>query len=180
MWRYHHLSDDVRPFQIAEAAWCGNIKSAYIKYYGFDFDDLGPISGVLYSSMVCVGGLLKYTAEEENLWEFELAYLVRLAMHVLPDTRPFEKWLETVTDRLILLYPAPEDDFYEDMFNEHEEERRGPLIAREVLDPSFDYRPEQASMLLNRFLHSVNHTKNPFLRSPEELKELGFGTPYII
>jgi len=178
IWRYHRLSDDLRPYQIAEAAWCGNTKSAYINYYELDHDGFSPVSGILFDAMVSVGSVLKYTVEDKDLWEYMLAYLVRIAMHVLPDTKPFKTWLEYVTDRLLLLYPAPEDDPYEDIFNDHEEERRGPLVAREALDPSFDYHPDQAPQLLDQFLRSVDYKNNPFLRSPEELMELGIEHPY--
>jgi len=181
IWRYHRLSDDLRPFQIAEAAWCGNIKSAYIVAYELDHDEFCPVSGILFDAMVSIGTVLNYTAEDPREWRNELAYLVAMAMHVLPDTKPFENWLETITDRLLILYPAPIDDPYEDIFNDHEEERRGPIVAREALDPSFDYHPEQAPMLLEQFLRGVDYTKNPFLRSPEELIKAGFcGTPYTI
>jgi len=67
---------------------------------------------------------------------------------------------------------------FEDIFNDHEEERRGPLIAREAIDPTFDYHPEQAPQLLDKFLRSVDYKNNPFLRSPEELMELGIENPY--
>jgi len=178
VWRYHRLSGDIRPLQIAEAAWCGNIKSAYMIYYELDIDESGPITSVLFNSMVSVGSVLKYTSEWEDLWVEKLAYLVRMAMHVLPNPKPFENWLETITDRLLLLYPAPEDDPFEDLFNDHEEERRGPLVAREAIDPSFDYHPDLAPQLLDKFLRSVDYKNNPFLRSPEELMELGIEHPY--
>ncbi|MCL1919428.1 MAG: hypothetical protein FWG14_14235 [Peptococcaceae bacterium] len=187
IWRYHHLSDDVRPFQIAEAAWCGNIESDYMIYYELPLGERGPIQSVLFNSMVCVGKVLKYTAEYKGEWADSLGYLVSMAMHILPDPKPFEEWLECVTDRLVLLYPAPEDDPYEDIFNDHEEERRGPLVAREALDPSFDYHPTQAPELLDNFLRNVwpissgrIPTTNPFLRSPEELMELGIEHPYRV
>jgi len=96
----------------------------------------------------------------------ELAFLTPLAMHILPNTKPFENWLETVTDRLLTLYPKLEDDHYEDISNDHEEELRGLIVAREALDPSFDYPTEQAPMLPNQFSHNVDHAKNPFLCSP--------------
>ena len=102
-------------------------------------------------------------------------------MHVLPETELFQQWLNIVVNRLVKFHPAPEDDPFEDLFdNEHEEERRGPLIAREALDPSFDYHPDQASELLDNFLRNVDHTANPFLRSPEELMELGIEHPYRV
>jgi len=181
IWRYHRLTDNPNPFCIAEAAWCSNIHDDYIVYFELDPNEyLGPVLDPLYMSMMWMGTVLSFTAENKDEWEGGLEFLVSLAMHVLPETQPFEKWLHSATDRLLLLYPAPEDDPYEDIFNDHEEERRGPLVAREALDPSFDYHPDQAPALLDNFLRNVDHTKNPYLRSPEELMELGVAHPYRI
>ncbi|MCL2591331.1 MAG: hypothetical protein FWD67_10780 [Betaproteobacteria bacterium] len=181
IWRFHRLSDDLVPFQIAEAAWCGNIRAAYVDYIEFNRKEyLGAVRGPIYCAMTSIGSILNFTAENKDEWVDEFAFLAPLAMHVLPETKPFEKWLHGVTDRLLLLYPTPEDDPYEDIFNDHEEERRGPLVAREALDPSFDYHPDQAPVLLDNFLRNVDHTKNPFLRSPEELMELGVEHPYRV
>jgi len=179
IWRYRRLTDDTNPFQIAEAVWCSNINDLYMIYFELDPKEyLGPIRDPLYMSMMWVGTVHSFTVENENEWKGGLEFFAQLAMHVLPDTKPFETWLETTTDRLLHLYPAPEDDPFEDIFNDHEEERRGPLIAREAIDPSFDYHPEQAPQLLDQFLRGVDYKNNPFLRSPEELMELGIEHPY--
>ena len=181
IWRFRRLSDDPVPLQIAEAAWCGNIRAAYVEYIEFSRREyLGPVRGPLYGAMMSLGPVLNDTAENKDEWADGLAFLAPLAMHVLPDTEPFEEWLDSVTDRLLALYPEPEDDPYEDMFGEHEEERRGPLIAREALDPAFDYRPEHAPALLDRFLRYVDYAENPFLCSPEELIEAGVEQPYRV
>ena len=180
IWRFHRLSDDPAPFQIAEASWCGNINAAYVEYIEFSRKEYcGPVRRPLFAAMMSLGPVLNFTSVNESDWVNRLFILAPLAMHVLPDTKPFESWLETVTDRLLLIYPASEDDPYEDMFNEQEEERRGPLVAREALDPSFDYRPEQAPMLLDQFLRGVDYENNPFLRGPKEMLAKGFkGEPY--
>ena len=181
IWRFHCLTDDPAPFQIAEAAWCGNINADYVEYIEFNRKDyLGPVRGPLYGAMASLVEVINYTSENKDAWVEGLMFLAPLAMHVLPDTNPFEEWLEYVTDRLLRLYPEPEDNPYEDIFNDHEEERRGPLVAREALDPSFDYHPDQAPELLDNFLRSVDHMANPFLRSPEELMELGIEHPYRV
>jgi len=61
------------------------------------------------------------------------------------------------------------------------EERRGPFVAREALDPDFDYKPEVARKLMADFLRGVDYTKNPYLRSPKDMLEDGFeGTPYTL
>jgi hypothetical protein len=61
--------------------------------------------------------------------ESGLAYLPRLAMHVLPDPSIFEAWLDGCLERLVNAYSMGAGDPFEDPFSEREEERRGPLVA---------------------------------------------------
>jgi hypothetical protein len=52
-------------------------------------------------------------------------------------------------------------------------------LPREAFDPESGYKPEQREELLDRFLAGLDWKTNPFLRSPEDMKKLGFeGTPY--
>ena len=92
-----------------------------------------------------------------------------------------EAWLNAVADRLIKLHPAPRIDPYADLFEEDmPDEDKGALVAREALDLSFDYRPEQAPLLLDQYLCSIDHIENPFLWSPEELIDAGIKHPYRV
>ncbi|MCL1918633.1 MAG: hypothetical protein FWG14_10020 [Peptococcaceae bacterium] len=70
IWRYHRLTNDVTPFQIAEAAWCSNIHDIYIEYYELDPKEyLGPVLDPLYMSMMWMGTVLFNTAENKDEWE---------------------------------------------------------------------------------------------------------------
>ncbi|MCL1919065.1 MAG: hypothetical protein FWG14_12295 [Peptococcaceae bacterium] len=181
IWRYHLVYDDPIPVRIDEASWCAAIDKRYIQYVELVRSEYtGPIKGPLWVASMNLVDMFYVTPEGKNQWRMSIHYLSRVAMHILPDTKPFEQWLDCVTDRLLRLYPEPEDNPFEDLFNNHEEERRGPLVAREALDPSFDYHPDQAPELLDNFLRSVDHMANPFLRSPEELMELGIEHPYRV
>jgi len=181
IWRYHLLYDELTPVQISEASWWAAIDKQYIQYIELVRSKYtGPIKGPLWVASMNLVDMFYLTPEGKNQWRVSIHYLSRTAMHVLPETKFFEQWLDRATDRLVNMYPALEDDPFEDLFNDHEEERRGPLVAREVLDPSFDYHPDQAPALLDNFLRNVDHTKNPFLRSPEELMELGIEHPYRV
>jgi hypothetical protein len=52
-------------------------------------------------------------------------------------------------------------------------------VPREAFEPDSGYVPEQREELLGRFLASLDWKANPFLRSPDDMKNLGFeGTPY--
>jgi hypothetical protein len=45
--------------------------------------------------------------------------------------------------------------------------------------PGFSAAPAERLVLIDRLLRSVENTGNPFLRSPDEMRALGFtGTPY--
>jgi len=177
--RYRSLSDDPIPFQLAESSWCVNIRKEYSEYVELNRSNhLGPIRSPLWGAVTWLLPMVHFSDEEEYEWQSGIDYLVRLAMHVLPRSEVFEQWLNTVVQRLINMHPAPQDDPFEDIFNDHEEERRGPLVAREALDPAFDYHPDQAPKLLDQFLRNVDYKNNPFLRSPEELMELGIKHPY--
>ena len=182
IWRYHSLSDDPIPFQLAESAWCANVNNEYGEYIELDRDEYaGPVKAPLWCAVTWLLPMVHFSDNDDNEWQDGIDFLARLAMHILPETKPFEQWLNTVVDRLMKMHPAPEDDPFEDLFDdEHIEERRGPLVAREALDPSFDYHPDQAPALLDNFLRSIDHSKNPFLRSPEELMELGIAHPYRV
>jgi len=179
IWRYRLLYNEPTPVQIVEASWCAAIDRRYIQYIELVRSEYtGPIKGPLWVASMNLVDMFYETPEGKNQWRVSIHYLSRIAMHVLPKPEIFEQWLNAVTDRLVNMYPAPEDDPFEDIFNDHEEERRGPLVAREALDPAFDYHPDQAPQLLDQFLRSVDYKNNPFLRSPEELMELGIEHPY--
>ena len=183
IWRYNKVSDDPMPFQILETAWWSSVNNKYSQYIelpGADY--LGPARRPLFAAAHWMVPIIYPFPEISNDWLFprHIALLSQLAMHVLPETKLFEHWLDIVANRLAKFHPAPENDPFEDLFNDHEEERRGSLVAREALDPSFDYHPDQAPELLDNFLRSVDQTANPFLRSPEELKESGIEHPYRV
>lgn len=98
---------------------------------------LGPVRGPLWCATTWLLPMVFFSDEEPEEWRSGLDYLIRLARHVLPFPAPFERWLNASLIRLAGLYPAPPEDLFEDLFGEHEEERRGPPVPREALDPDF-------------------------------------------
>jgi hypothetical protein len=180
--RFRSLSDDPAPFQVAEASWCANIHRAYMDYFEWRRRDwIGPVRGPIWEAATWLAPMIFFSDDNPEEWESGLSYLPRLAVHILPKPAVFEKWLEQIMERLASLYPASKEDPFDDLFKEKEEERRGPLVAREALDPGFDYEPEMARKLLADFLRGVDYTKNPYLRSPKDMLEDGFeGIPYTL
>jgi hypothetical protein len=178
--RFRTLSDDPTPFQIAEAAWCGNIDRRYMEYWEFDRKRwIGPIRGPLWCAMTwLIPAVLAGEDEPEEL-ESGVSYLYRLAMHILPAQHHFVDWLEPTLSRMTELFPAGPEDPLEDLFKEREEERRGLLIPREALDPSVPFESSMTNALIDQFLRGVDYRTNPFLKDPAKLQKEGFqGIPY--
>lgn len=82
----------------------------------------------------------------------------------------------------------PDEDFADpDDFATDEEwqafasRHRGNALPPEVLDPGIDIDPARCWPLVERFLSQLDWTRNPFLRSPQEMRKIGFtGTPYTL
>ena len=91
------------------------------------------------------------------------------------EGKPFNLWLRWALDSLFKHYELlPED-------NKDPHKRQGPCVPRQAVDPDFDFKPEMTNDLLSDFLHGLHHTKNHYLRSPDEMQKLGFtGIPYRI
>lgn len=178
--RFASLSEDPTPYQIAEAAWCAEIDRRYMKRIEFDRRKwLGPVRGPLWCAMTWLIPLVLSGDNDPEELESGLAYLPRLAMHVLPKPEIFEQWLITTLERLASWYTATPEGPLDDLFSVREEERRGPLVAPEALDPAFDYDPAQAPTLLAKRLAAIQPSLNPYLQTPEEMRRDGFpGTPY--
>jgi hypothetical protein len=114
--------------------------------------------------------------------------LAHIARHIMPPKakRAFTAWLDWASKRILTLAPAPKpfladpDEFpSEAAYHAAGRPYFGDPIPLEALDPDFDYKPEMRKVLLAEFLSRLDWKTNPFLRSPDEMKKLGFpGTPY--
>lgn len=182
VYRFSSVSDDVVPYQILEASWCANVRREYMEYFELDREEwLGPIRGPLWCGMTWLTPMIFFSDDNPDEWESGLSFLSCLAVHVLPPSSGFEDWLNNVAVRMHRFYPSSPEDPFEDLFGEKEEERRGPLVPREVLDPHFEFQPDMTDGLIDQFLRKVDYQSNPFLKSPELMLEEGFvGTPYQI
>jgi hypothetical protein len=99
----------------------------------------------------------------------ECVSLAFLTLHVVPDPKPFKDWRRFAIGRLATLYPLDKEN------------RLGPPVPREALDPELDYKPEMAPQLLSKFLQSLDPSTNPYLRPATEMIADGFdGTPYSL
>jgi hypothetical protein len=157
-----------------EAVWAGIIDWRYLrpavaapnapKGAAWQGPERGPVCDAFYS-LANVAGRAQRSASLVS----HCAALAQLAMHVLPDATGFKEWRRAAIERLAALYPRHADD------------RLGPPIPREALDPKSAFQTEMAKGLLARFLQGLDYAHNSFLRSPEEMKQQGFeGTPYTL
>lgn len=116
------------------------------------------------------------------------ASLVSITKQTLPDKakKAFLTWLDWAIARAAKLDSQPKKKIPEREDFDSDEEYRdatrpyfGQPLPREALDPDANYKPEQREKLLARFLEGLDWKENPFLRSPADMKKLGFkGTPY--
>jgi hypothetical protein len=170
VYRFEKLLDDPTPFDYFEAAWAQIVDF----HYGFIFWDplhddefVGPVKGPIREGLAWVMEIIRVSEEGEHPARM-CASLAKLTTYVMPDPAPYRQWLKDVVRRLAVLYPFnPKDEL-------------GEVVPREVLDPTFDFQPEQTEALVNRFLAKLDPAKNSFLRDPDEMLEEGFeATPYV-
>jgi len=118
---------------------------------------------------------------------FHSAHLVR---HTMPNAgkKTFDDWLTAVASRLQSYHPKPKDrlpSFYtfesEALYDQAVAPYRGVPVPPQLLDPSFDYNPDDREALVAEFLAGLDPSRNRYLRTPEQMLELGFeGVPYQI
>jgi hypothetical protein len=116
---------------------------------------------------------------------FHSAYLVR---HIMPKSKKkvFSDWLEGMLERIKEVAPKPDEPRVKDPDALSAKERDayysrhwGQSLPPQVLDVEFDYQPSKREELVEHFLRQLSWKENPFLRSPDAMKKLGFeGKPY--
>jgi hypothetical protein len=170
-WRFDGLGNCQPTFQFIEAVWAGQIDPDYT--IRWEWPTGVKVEGPIERPLAHANGLLGtifglFTILENGICQ-ETVYLTQLARYVVPNKSAFDNWSKTILARLAQSHPHDDAD------------ERGPLIARQIVDPDFDYQPEQTTDLVRDFLAGLDYKNNPYLRSPEDMISLGFkGTPYSI
>ncbi len=171
-WRLSIQSTDRVLFQVIEALWAFGADWRYLKplkthKQKMTWEDWsGPIKGPL----CCVYHIFKticFDAPRGMAIEPWMVPLSNLAMYVLNDPKPFKEWRRFAVERLARNHPQTKKNL------------DGDPVPREALDPDFPYKPEMASELVGKFLAKLDYKANPYLQTPQEMKQAGFeGTPY--
>ena len=172
--RMSALSSDPVPLLYLEAAWAGAIDLRYVHYVEHDDDEwCGPVRGPLLVAMTLVNDVL-YCRDEDPLASHRVSWTSNLVRRVLVDPTAFDQWREQSIVRLERYYAqAPRAT---GLFDEDE---LGPLVPRELFDPTRLFDPDEAELLADRFLRRLSPVHNPYLVSPDEMRERGFtSTPY--
>jgi hypothetical protein len=182
IWRFEGLHIRIEPLQIAQVAWCAAVDPRYMRFFELTREEWrGPIEGPLW----CAATWLQPAMSQGHLFPRgvydALSFLTRMGLHVLPNVDRFQAWLQVVLDRLVQMYPLTPESPFEDLFDRRASQRLGPLIGRNVLDPDEEPDAQRGVSFLAQTLREARDTGNPFLSSPDDLKEVGFtDVPYII
>jgi hypothetical protein len=132
---------------------------------------------------------------DEDSWHsfyqpiMHLFHMVNITNHILTEKEiqsKFKKWIKLINIRLDSIAPAPDMDVpdfsdfeSEQAYDDYCAPRRGKPLPPLVLNIDEDLSNYDLDLEAKKFLQSLDFTKNRFLRSPEEMKELGFvGEPY--
>lgn len=174
VWRLSPLSTDKVLFQVVEAMWAAVVDVRYAHPLDSPGRALewqswsGPIRGPLCTVFHILARALDCASRNEAT-EVDAVSLSNLALYVIKDSASFKKWRRISAERMGQLHPRTSED------------PNGIPVPREALDPDFSYRPEMASELVVEFLAKLDFKTNPYLQTPQEMKQAGFeGTPYQV
>ncbi|MGD9367936.1 MAG: hypothetical protein PVH87_19710 [Desulfobacteraceae bacterium] len=112
-------------------------------------DWLGPIRGPI--DLALMTSLNTIYLSEEGPPVQNSALSAQIALHVLPDPKPFIIWQEKMLKRLVRYFRRKED------------EPTGDPVCREVIDPSMELDEKKIEALIKGFLEKADFTNNPFL-----------------
>lgn len=116
---------------------------------------------------------------------FHAAHVTR---HITPKAhrKAFDQWLAALSDRVHAVAPKPDEEFKKKKEFASPEQHQaflarhwGAPLPRQILDPEAIATP--AEPLIQAFLAGLDWQANPYLRSPDQMRELGFpGQPYTL
>jgi hypothetical protein len=180
VWRFDGLHGRSQPAAFVEAAWCATADPRYLRFFEVPRQDWqGPIEGPLWCAITHLRHAIAVGVDFPRDLYDGLSYLARLAAYVQPTPGPLQAWLPPVLDRLETAFPVSPEDPLADLFSRDPSSRMGPWVAREVFDPALPLRAPAGPAFLQEVLDAAHRERNPFLSSPEDLKDARFtGVPY--
>ncbi|WP_457334978.1 hypothetical protein [Rhizobacter sp. P5_C2] len=176
-WRLDGVAPDTDLLELAQALWAAMVDIRYWK----NLDRGEPESGgalewLTFTVWQEAEALMRLSAKAQSNSE-DLVHLALLARHVLPKSAhgEFKKWLTVLLDDRVGVHWQLDDA------SGGREERLGPLVSREALDPAQPLDEAAIPAQVDVLLRSIDWKNNRYLRSPDELAAIGFsGTPYTL
>jgi len=163
-WIYWYLKTHTsrkEPYQVLEASWYGLYKPDAFTYIEFDRKEwMGQVHGPLWCGMMGSTEMIDYRDVRESVAELGLNYLPSLAVHILPDSTPFEDWLDLAISRFESLYLKPEESLFENLFEEMSQE----TVPREALDLDNNFSKENTQTYIDDYIGNIDVT-NPFIEA---------------
>ena len=184
MWRFEGLTDIDDGMKKSEAAWACAIDPLYSKDLNYCFTDdhyihdKDPVFGAIEIALSQLETIQKRYAQGGIYLTASVTILILVARHVFPKKTEFSSWLSDTLQHTENYFKRgmSEKDFYSLKSYDYSHEK--PCF-REFFEPDFVYTDENARDAINRFLQSLDPNENPYLRTPDEMKAVGFsGVPY--
>lgn len=177
---------------LAEAAFAYQIDWRYVNS---DADTRAPTPPSMAKSILQeLSFLLWRSMDPEKYWEnyygpiaetFHLAHAVR---YIIPKAHQADlsRWLNKIINRAHETSATPNMEFADrdafDDINAWQQfiaDFRGDALPPDFLDPELNYNSQLRSRLVKDFIEGVDWKYNSYLRSPEQMLQLGFeGLPY--
>ncbi len=189
-WRLQgHLAID-NTLHFCDAAFAHQVDPRYADRSAGDLTKPPPSPPELAALMEVSGYLWMQMDPEFSSSYFqpvpETFHAANVVRHTIPKShkKSFDEWLAGLSDRVHAVAPKPDEEFkkkkefadpadYEAFVARH----WGAPLAREILDPEASATP--AEPLIEAFLAGLDYRANPYLRTPEQMRDLGFpGEPY--
>jgi len=176
-WRLDGFAEVDHDLELAEASFAYCVDWRYLDRDGGP-KGKPPDQPPAMSAAMKVNSLMRRALDMDEYWynqyqpvseTFHSAHIVR---HILPNAakRVFDNWLKVVSDRLRVYFPKPGDGgrkFAEfesrEAYRAYTAPHRGVPVPPQLLDPSFDYNPEDREALVAKFLSGLDPSRNRYL-----------------
>lgn len=182
VWRLSGLTDVTDALDRIEAGWASTLNLLYSKSLEVPatnnpkFHDVEKTAGPVLTCLRLLNGMHSRFASGSIYLAEPIVKQAMLARHVLPDKAPFEAWLSVTIQRTTELFPRIGD--YDEESGTYDPSNEKP-IPRESFEKDFFNFEATAAADWNTFLETLDPSRNPYLRTPEEMRAEGFkGKPY--
>ena len=133
-WRFAPYLNRKEPEEVLNLLWAGINNPNHFPYIEYERSEwLGPINGPIWCAMMHATSIVGYRKEGIEGVEEGLAYLLSLAVQVLPDSKTFLGWLNTCIIELEKRFPYLATDPFSNLFEESID--KVPIVSRAMLDP---------------------------------------------